>query len=100
MENKNANKLTQNGKDKIAIFVHGCFWHQHSNCKIANKPKSNTKFWRDKFKKNKDRDSRNINDLKINGWKPIVIWECEILDVNRKVKDLQTLLSRIKKLKK
>ena len=68
---------------KIAIFVNGCFWHQHENCKIANKPRSNTSFWDEKFKKNLERDIRNQQLLKDLGWDPIVIWECEILDINR-----------------
>ena len=67
-------------KKKIAIFVHGCFWHQHKNCKITNIPSSNTSFWKEKFAKNLERDKRNQKDLKVRGWKVLIIWECEILD--------------------
>lgn len=81
---------------KIAIFVNGCFWHQHENCKIANKPRSNTTFWVEKFKKNLERDKRNLQELKDIGWNPIVIWECEILDTNRNSKDLNSIVKRMK----
>ena len=80
---------------KIAIFVNGCFWHQHENCKIANKPRSNTAFWDEKFKKNLERDIRNQQLLKDLGWDPIVIWECEILDINRNPKDLNPIVNRL-----
>ena len=80
---------------KIAIFVHGCFWHQHKSCKITNKPSSNTVFWRDKFSKNLKRDERNQQDLKKMGWRPEVIWECEILDTNRNTRDLNPILNKL-----
>jgi len=58
------------------IFVHGCFWHSHS-CKIAHVPKSNVSYWNAKLQRNRDRDDRNVRDLRAAGWKPLVIWECE-----------------------
>ena len=82
-------------KKKIAIFVHGCFWHQHKNCKITNKPRSNTLFWKEKFAKNLERDKRNQKDLREMGWNTIVIWECEILDTNRKTRNLSPILNRL-----
>jgi DNA mismatch endonuclease, patch repair protein len=82
-------------KRKIAIFIHGCFWHQHKNCKITNKPRSNTSFWKEKFAKNLDRDKRNQNDLLEMGWRVKVIWECEILDTNRKTRNLSPMLKRL-----
>ena len=81
--------------NKLAVFIHGCFWHQHDNCKITNKPRSNTKFWEDKFTKNLERDKRNKEELITMGWIPIVIWECEILDINRKTRDLNPLLNKL-----
>ena len=80
---------------KIAIFVHGCFWHQHKDCEITNKTRSNTTFWKEKFSKNLERDKRNQKDLEDMGWDPKVIWECEILDTNRKARDLSPILSRL-----
>lgn len=63
---------------RTAIFVHGCFWHRHEGCKIATTPKSNTEFWVDKFDRNTERDSTNQAQLKTDGWKVIVVWECEL----------------------
>ena len=83
-------------KRKIAIFIHGCFWHQHKNCKITNKSRSNTTFWKEKFAKNLERDKRNQKDLREMGWRTIVIWECEILDSNRKTRNLSPILNSLK----
>ena len=80
---------------KIAIFVHCCFWHQHKDCEITNKPRSNTTFRKEKFSKNLERDKLNQRDLQKMGWNPKVIWECEILDTNRKARDLSPILSRL-----
>lgn len=82
---------------KLAIFVHGCFWHQHQNCKITNFPSRNIEFWLNKFKKNQERDKKTQAQLIRLGWKPLVIWECEILDINRKVRDLGFVLEKIGK---
>ena len=59
------------------IFVHGCFWHAH-DCRIAHTPKSNAAYWRPKLARNRARDARNIEALRAAGWKPLVIWECEM----------------------
>jgi DNA mismatch endonuclease (patch repair protein) len=65
-------------KHSTIIFVHGCFWHQHRNCKDAGNPKSNRKFWYSKLKANVERDERNKKALRKLGYKVIVVWECEI----------------------
>ena len=65
-------------KDKIAIFVHGCFWHRHKNCIEASRPKSNSEYWEIKINKNIERDKKYIKEIKKLGWKVIVIWECFI----------------------
>ena len=65
-------------KHKAVIFVHGCFWHRHEGCKVASTPKSNTDFWIDKFDKNVARDAKNITLLVEQGWRVLVIWECEL----------------------
>ncbi len=65
-------------KYHTVLFVHGCFWHQHPNCKKASKPKSNSDYWREKFLRNKKRDEEVVNILESEGWKVIIIWECEI----------------------
>lgn len=65
-------------KYKTVIFVHGCFWHRHKNCKIASTPKSNTEFWEAKFERNVSNDRKHKRTLKKLGWKVIVVWECEL----------------------
>jgi len=67
-------------KKKMAIFVHGCFWHQHLGCRKATIPKSNSEFWITKFKKTKERDVSVKGKLNEMGWSVIIIWECEIDD--------------------
>ncbi|HVT83697.1 MAG TPA: very short patch repair endonuclease [Chitinophagaceae bacterium] len=62
---------------KVAIFVHGCFWHRCPYCNYPL-PKNNTRFWKEKFKKNVERDERKIKELQKLGWQVIVIWECEL----------------------
>jgi DNA mismatch endonuclease (patch repair protein) len=64
-------------KYKLAIFVHGCFWHHCSKCNLSL-PKNNSAFWEEKFKNNRLRDKRKINDLNSIGWRVLVIWECDI----------------------
>lgn len=65
-------------KYKIAIFIHGCFWHGHENCKLYRLPKSNTEFWKTKIEGNIHRDCNNIKLLKGSGWNVYVLWECQI----------------------
>jgi len=65
-------------KYKTAIFVHGCFWHYHKDCKEGRIPSTNTKFWQNKLSKNIERDLKNIQNIETLGWKVAVVWECEI----------------------
>jgi DNA mismatch endonuclease (patch repair protein) len=58
------------------ILVHGCYWHRHPGCRFAYTPKSNTAFWERKFEENKERDRRQLLELALLGWDPLVIWEC------------------------
>ena len=62
------------------IFVHGCFWHSHKDCKVAHIPKSNFGYWGPKLELNQARDSKNIEALAAAGWTPLVIWECDTVD--------------------
>ncbi len=64
-------------KYNTVIFVHGCFWHRHKNCRFAYTPKSNIEFWTEKFEKNIRRDDRNKVALENLGWNVKIIWECE-----------------------
>lgn len=72
-----------NKRRKWAIFVHGCFWHQHTGCRRATVPKTNAEFWLEKFRRNRERDAAAIHVLRRLGFRVGVIWECEIRDVER-----------------
>jgi DNA mismatch endonuclease (patch repair protein) len=76
------------------IFVNGCFWHGHANCKIFSMPKTNKKFWHNKIGTNINRDKRNLKELKRLGWEVIVVWECELKNEARE-KTLQRLVNAI-----
>lgn len=65
-------------KYNTVIFIHGCFWHGHLNCKYFKIPKSRTDFWKNKIEKNRKNDQRNIKKLKELGWNVFEIFECEI----------------------
>ena len=65
-------------KYKIAIFINGCFWHGHENCKNFKIPKTNVDFWKSKIEKNIDRDQKVIRTLRDLGWQVFVIWECQL----------------------
>lgn len=65
-------------KYKTCIFVNGCFWHKHEGCKYFVWPKSNVEFWKQKIKATVERDKRQHAELEANGWKIIVIWECQL----------------------
>lgn len=63
-----------------AIFVHGCFWHQHAGCRSAARPKTRVEYWDAKFNRNTARDARALADLNALGWSVLVLWECELRD--------------------
>lgn len=69
------------GRKKI-IFVHGCFWHAHAPCKAARIPKSNVEFWRNKLEGNRARDEANLAALEALGWRVLVLWECDLRDID------------------
>lgn len=64
-------------KYKTVVFVHGCYWHGH-HCPRGKLPATNTDFWREKIKRNKERDFKNYNELEKTGWQILIIWQCEI----------------------
>jgi len=72
------------GKYKTVLFINGCFWHRHKECRFATTPKSNTEFWENKFRRNVERDKRVYEKLKVEGYKVLVVWECTI---NQMIKD-------------
>ena len=62
---------------RVAVFVHGCFWHRHPGCHFATNPSSRPEFWQSKFTANVARDARAESALVDMGWKPLTIWECQ-----------------------
>lgn len=81
-------------KYKSVIFVHGCFWHGHENCRNARIPKSNVEFWKNKISRNKERFEEVRVLLTKLGWNIIVVWECE-LTKNQQDETLQLSLIHI-----
>ena len=65
-------------KYKTVIFVHGCFWHGHKDCKYFVVPKTRTDWWLNKINGNKANDAKKELALKQAGWKVLVIWECQL----------------------
>lgn len=65
-------------KYKAVIFIHGCFWHKHKNCKKAQLPETRKEFWEKKISGNVERDKKNIRQLKKTGWQVIVLWQCRL----------------------
>jgi len=66
---------------KVAIFVHGCFWHAHSECKYAKMPSTRPEFWANKLRGNRERDQTNMERLTAMGWRVLCIWECATRDL-------------------
>lgn len=79
-------------KYKTVIFVNGCFWHMHENCKYSSIPKSNYEFWKNKLEGNVERDKKNYAQLESMGIKVIVVWGCEI---KRMMKDDSVLSKKV-----
>jgi DNA mismatch endonuclease, patch repair protein len=86
--------LVFNGKRKV-IFVHGCYWHRHPDpaCPLARLPKSRLDFWLPKLEGNRERDRGNHEQLEGQGWKVLVIWECELKRLDELEARLRAFLS-------
>jgi DNA mismatch endonuclease (patch repair protein) len=65
---------------RVAIFVHGCFWHLHKECYLVKMPATRSKFWKDKLEANVSRDSRSVANLRELGWRVLSVWECATRD--------------------
>lgn len=65
-------------KYKTVVFVHGCFWHCHKKCGAARIPSTNVTYWKKKLERNVERDEQNLRQLRKQGWRAIVVWECEL----------------------
>ena len=78
-------------KYRTVIFVNGCFWHMHENCKQGRLPKSNVDFWRSKMERNASNDALHRNQLQDMGWNVITLWECELKQDFEKTMEKVTL---------
>ena len=78
---------------KTVIFVHGCFWHAHENCKYFRLPKTRTEWWKAKLEGNARRDKERVDELEAQGWKVFLVWECELKNL-KKIPEFQSMLSR------
>jgi len=80
-------------KQRIVVFVHGCFWHRHENCIEASRPKTNSAYWETKIAKTIERDKKNQALIREAGWRVIVIWECHVKkDIDENIKLLGEML--------
>ncbi|MGD9211439.1 MAG: very short patch repair endonuclease [Desulfobacteraceae bacterium] len=70
-------------KYKKIIFIHGCFWHGHENCSRSKRPATNESFWNEKLDKNIARDKLNISNLREAGWDVLIVWTCEVKDLDK-----------------
>jgi DNA mismatch endonuclease (patch repair protein) len=77
-------------KYRTCVFVNGCFWHGHENCKYFKMPRTNTAFWEKKLSRNKERDKEEQRKLAEKGWHVIVVWECQ-LKADKRDKTLESL---------
>ena len=84
-------------KYRTCIFVNGCFWHGHEGCRYYTIPKTNTEFWVNKVKRNKERDVKVQHELAAMGWHSITIWECELKPKVRE-KPLMSLVYTLNKI--
>jgi len=78
---------------RIAVFVHGCFWHMHAGCCNAVIPKTRTEFWRSKLRGNVTRDRIAIRALRRLGWRVLVVWECELEKIDELGRKLQRAIA-------
>jgi DNA mismatch endonuclease (patch repair protein) len=82
-------------KYKTVVFIHGCFWHGHENCRRGNKPKTHKKYWNAKIARNVARDTENISVLQSMGWRVIIIWECELKDLDTVLQNFNTFIKSV-----
>jgi len=76
------------------IFVHGCFWHGHRQCRYGNLPKSRTEFWNDKIRSNRMRDRRVLRQLGTIGWESLVIWQCELKQPDKLMRKIDDFIGK------
>lgn len=82
-------------KYKTVIFVNGCFWHGHEDCKYFRLPKSNVEFWKEKIERNIERDKESMQALFDLGWKVVRVWECELRNKANREETLNKIYTSI-----
>ncbi len=82
-------------KYKTVLFINGCFWHGHDSCKYFVIPKTRTEWWVNKINKTRERDEKNIKQLRAMNWKIIIVWECELKE--NAMGRLERLINEIKR---
>jgi DNA mismatch endonuclease (patch repair protein) len=75
-----------------AIFVHGCFWHQHAGCRLAKRPTARPEYWLPKLARTQKRDRASLAALANSGWTTLVVWECELNDLKTLREKLELFL--------
>lgn len=79
---------------RVAVFVHGCFWHRHAGCPSTRTPKSRVAFWTGKFNDNTRRDRAARRALRRAGWRVLVVWECQVANAERLVNRVRRFMER------
>lgn len=74
-----------------AILVNGCFWHHHTKCRLAKVPATNSEFWREKFRVNRQRDARIVMQLRSLGYRVMIVWGCEVRDGSKLLRRLSNM---------
>jgi DNA mismatch endonuclease (patch repair protein) len=82
-------------KYRTVVFIHGCFWHGHKGCRKSELPDTRRDFWERKISENMTRDQRNIDELEKSQWRVIVVWQCEINNIKRREKRIESLIQEI-----
>ncbi len=81
-------------RPKVAVFVHGCFWHGHGCSRGSRKPKTNSAYWTAKLAGNKKRDRRVVAQLRRMGWRTVIVWECHLGRPGARLKLLESIRRR------
>lgn len=77
---------------KTAVFINGCFWHQHENCRRKSMPKTNAEYWKPKLANNVAKQKEEIKKIKKLGYRPLIIWECQIENEEKLTKRIERML--------
>ena len=80
---------------RIAVFVHGCFWHQHDGCRLCRQPKSRPEYWLPKLQRNRERDARAAALLADAGWRVVTVWECETAHADTLAERVREIADRL-----